>query len=163
MNEPIENKKSFQVNRCAHWINLFFRFTLPNSISVSCLIISLQIWMCGIIHNVCSWHRGVECVNRHAVLLILLVQTSLLTYLVRLLHRKVIKLHIYAMHSMKLSSFFVSQHLHSSFVYDDQSLIFSAVVLLVDQSFPFFYFLNSDDDDDDPHHRTMTRRKNKLK
>lgn len=87
-----------------HWIRFFFlfssflliicRLTLPNSISVDVrLIIWLEILMCGIIHNVCSWRRGVECVNRHAVLLILLLLTSLLTYLVRL-HRKLIKLHM---------------------------------------------------------------------
>ena len=109
--------KTFQLNRCAldRFIFVVCRFILPNSISVSCLIISLQIEMCAIIHNVCSWRRSVECVNRHAVLLILLVLTSLLTYLLRLLPCKLIKLHMLC--TVWNFRLFVSQHLDLSLIY----------------------------------------------
>jgi hypothetical protein len=89
------------------------------------------------------------------VLLILLVLTSLLTYLVRLLHRKVIKLHfLCTVWNFRL--FFPSQHLDLKLnIVDDQSLIFSAVFLLVDQS--LVLSLNKD------HYHTMTERKKRRR
>ncbi len=57
------------------------------------------------------------------MLLILLVLTSLLTYLVRLLHRKMIKLHILC--TVWNFRLFVSQHLDLSLIYSMISRLFS--------------------------------------
>jgi hypothetical protein len=57
------------------------------------------------------------------------------------------------MHSMELSSFCLSTPWLQLHIFDDQSLIFSAVFLLVDQSLPSFHSFHND------HHQTMTQRK----